>query len=380
MAKAWVSRPLGMFSGADQTRNFRELAAIFPCRVVRRSEPPSRFARGTPLQLPASYVHDGRTSSSAALLAGTETAGLLVWQRGALRYERYFLGVTRSTQWGLWSITKSWVGSLVGVALAEGAISSLDEPVTRYVPRLADSAYDGVAIKHVLQMSSGARWDEAYWDASSDIRAAGRALAQGESSRGDIARGLQREHDPGTYHRYSSIDTHVLGMVLRRATGQPLHEYLREKLWQPLGAESDAFWIVESDGREWAAAGLSATLRDTAKLGVLYARDGVWNGQQLLSPQWIRAAQTPDAPHLTPGPRASSAATFGYGYQWWLPDASGAFCAMGIYNQFVYVQPELELVIAKFSAPRNYAAGSGAEHFLEPEHMAFFRAVAERCS
>jgi len=266
MSKAWITRPLGMFTGVDQTQNFRELGTIFPCRVIRRSERPRRLLRGEPLLLPASYEHTGQRQSSADLLASTETAGLLIWQRGVLRYERYFLGLTRRSQWSLWSITKSWVATLVAVALKERAIGSLDDAVTQYVPRLAASAYDGVTLKQLLQMSIGARWDETYSDAASDIREAGRALAQG-GSRSEVAATLKREHAPGTYHRYSSIDTHVLGMVLRRATGRPLSEYLREKLWLRLGAESDAHWAVEGDGREWAAAGLSATLRDTASSG-----------------------------------------------------------------------------------------------------------------
>ena len=231
---------------------------------MRRSPRPHRFHRGTEVQLPETYLYDGKRRSSADLLSSTETAGLLVLRGGALRFEQYWLDVARSTQWGLWSITKSWVSALIGVAVAEGAIESVDDPVIRYAPKLTGSAYDGATIRQVLQMSSGARWDEAYSDADSDIREAGRALAAG-GSRTEVATTLRREFEPGTYHRYSSIDTHVLGMVLRRATRTPLSEYLRDKLWQPLGAESDAFWLLEGDGHEWAAAGLSATLRDVAK-------------------------------------------------------------------------------------------------------------------
>lgn len=378
MSRAWVSKPIGMFSGADQTENFRSLASIFPCRVIRRAERPFRFARGPALELPASYAFDGRRRTSSELLASTETAGLLVLHRGALVFEQYWLGMSRTRQWSLWSITKSWVSALIGAAVAEGAIESVSDPVMRYAPRLAGSAYEGTTIRHVLQMSSGARWDEAYWDAASDIREAGRALALG-GSRSEIAPTLQREFEPGTYHRYSSIDTHVLNMVLRRATSSTLSDYLREKLWSPLGAESDAFWIVEGDGREWAAAGLNATLRDVAKLGLLYAQDGLWNGQQVLPKAWVRASRAADAPHLRPGYREGSASPFGYGYQWWLPDDSGAFCAMGVYNQFVYVDPAREVVIAKLSANRSYASTRDLSSFREPEHFAFFRAVARRC-
>ena len=378
MSKAWISKPLGMFAGEDQTENFRSLSSIFPCRVVRRAAQPHEFPSGKLLFLPEAYEYEGRSCSSAALLGSTESVGLLVLQRGALRYEKYWLGADASTQWGLWSITKSFVSALMGLAVSEGAVVSVDDLVVQYVPRLAGSAYEGATIRHVLQMSSGAHWDEAYWDADSDIRKAGHALAMG-ASRGDVAVTLQREFEPGTYHRYSSIDTHVLGMVLRRATQRTLVDYLRDKLWLPLGAESDAFWVVEADGREWAAAGLSATLRDAAKLGALFAQQGRWNDQQLLPAEWVRASHTADAPHLVPGYRDRSASPFGYGYQWWLPDRSGPYCAMGVYNQFVYVDPRHDIVIAKFSANRGYAANGSLESFREPEHFAFFNAVVERC-
>jgi CubicO group peptidase (beta-lactamase class C family) len=367
-----------MFAGEDQTQHFRELASIFPCRVVRRAPKPHRFARGRPISLPETYSYDGRSCRTDALLESTETAGLLVIRGGELLFEQYWLGIARSTQWSLWSITKSWVSALIGIAVSDGAITSIDDPVIRYAPKLKGSAFDGATIKHVLQMSSGARWDEAYGEADSDIREAGRALALG-GSRTDLAPLLRREFEPGTYHRYSSIDTHVLGMVLRRATHLTLSDYLRDKLWGPLGAESDAFWIVEGDGREWAAAGLNATLRDVAKLGVLYAQEGFWSGRQLLPKAWVHASRTADAPHLTPGYREQSASPFGYGYQWWLPDGSGPFCAMGVYNQFVYVDPAREVVIAKLSANRRYAAGGDLENFREPEHFAFFRAIVRRC-
>jgi CubicO group peptidase (beta-lactamase class C family) len=378
MSKTWATKPLGMFTGADQTEHFRTLASIMPCRVIRRAPKPHRFPRGQAIQLPDVYSYEGQRRSTADLLASTETAGLLVLSGGAVRFEQYWLDVTRTTQWTLWSITKSWVSALVGIALAEGAIESVDDPVVRYARKLSGSAFDGPTIRHVLQMSSGARWDEAYWDADSDIREAGRALAQG-GARTDVAATLRREFEPGTYHRYSSIDTHVLGMVLRGATRTPLSEYLRDKLWHPLGAESDAFWILEGDGREWAAAGLNATLRDAAKLGVLYAQEGFWGGRQLLLKAWVKASRSADAPHLVPGYREHSASPFGYGYQFWLPDASGPYCAMGIYNQFVYIEPARELVIAKLSANRNYAANGQLENFREPEHIAFFRAIARRC-
>ncbi|HET6332484.1 MAG TPA: serine hydrolase [Polyangiales bacterium] len=378
MSKRWVSKKIGMFTGGDQTENFRSMASIFPCRVVRRSDKPHRFATTKPLRLPSTYRYESERRSTAALLADTETVGLMVLHRGRIAYEKYWLGVTPTTQWALFSITKSWLSALIGIAVAERAIESVDNQVTDYVPRLAGSAYDGATIKHVLQMSSGARWDESYADADSDIRQTGRELAAG-GARTEVAESLQREFEPGTYHRYSSIDTHVLSLVLRRATHQTPTDYLREKIWARLGAESDAFWIVEGDGREWAGAGLNATLRDTAKLGLLYCNAGRWGRTQIIPRDWIQASVTPDAAHLAPGYRESSASLFGYGYQWWRPDLSPSYCAFGVYNQFVYVDPVRSVVVTKLSANRKFASGPGFGPYSEREHVEFFHQIAARC-
>ena len=188
---------------------------------------------------------------------------------------------------------------------------------------------------------------------------------------------LRREFAPGTFNRYNSMDAQVLGMILRRTTGKTEAAYLEEKLWSPLGMESDAYWATDDEGVEFAVGGLSATLRDFAKLGRLYLNDGRWNGAQIVSVEWVRASVTPDAPHLMPGKRASSDSALGYGFQWWIPDDSGAYSAIGIYNQFVYVNPALRLVIAKTSANHTYGAGGGEASDREEEHFVFFHAIEQ---
>ena len=170
---------------------------------------------------------------------------------------------------------------------------------------LEGGAYDGVRLKDVLQMSSGARWNEDYSDPESDINRWLHILSDG-GSLDAFAAGRVRGFEPGAYNRYNTTDTHVLGMVVRGATGRSLTEYFREKLWDPLGAEADAFWVVDSTGAEVAGGGLNAILRDYAKLGELYRNGGVWKGRRLLSEAWVRASVTPDAPHLKPGSRPSS--------------------------------------------------------------------------
>jgi len=188
---------------------------------------------------------------------------------------------------------------------------------------------------------------------------------------------LPRENAPGTYLRYNSMDTQVLGMVLRHATGMSLAAYLATKLWQPLGMQDDAYYLTDRHRVEFAAGGLNATLRDWARFGLLYAHHGSWHGVQIVPAEWVRASITPDAPQLMPGRRASSTEIWGYGYQWWIPDLEGEQLAVGVFNQFIYVNPRQGLVIAKSSANHTYGTGRGYDESRDHEgaHLALFKAI-----
>jgi CubicO group peptidase (beta-lactamase class C family) len=374
-ANRWTTRDSRLFTGAAQVENFRSMSTIYPVRVIRRAPKPAPLATGKPMALPESFAVQDRTVETARFLAEVETTGLLVLKDGRLIYENYWLGNDATTQTISWSVVKSFVSALMGIAIHEGAIRSLEDPVTRYVPGLAGSGYDGVRIKDVLQMSSGMRWNEDYSDRESDINVFGRVFRRGESLDAFAARCV-RGREPGTYNLYNSTDTHVIGMVLRHATGRSLAEYLKEKLWDPIGAEADAFWIVDDKGAEMAGGGLNAVLRDYARLGLLYQNGGARDGVQIVPEAWVRASVTPDAPHLMPGPRPSALLPSGYGYQWWVPDDSGVFAAIGIYNQYVYVDPKARVVIAKSSAFRGYAASTAPEAYKSVEHFALFKAIA----
>jgi CubicO group peptidase (beta-lactamase class C family) len=376
MASQWTTRPIGLFRGGSQVENFREMSTIHPVRVVRRAAKAAPFAAGAPIELPDNFEFEGQRLETAKFLSEIETTGLLVLKDGRVVFERYWLGNDASTQAASWSVGKSFVSALVGVAIHEGAIASVEDPVSQYAPMLKGGAYDGVRLKDVLQMSSGARWNEDYSDPDSDISRWLRILSDG-GSLDEFAAGRVRGFEPGTYNRYNTTATHVLGMVVRGATGRPLTEYFREKLWDPLGAEADAFWVVDSTGVEVAGGGLSAILRDYARFGELYRNGGVWQGRRLVSEAWVRASVTPDAPHLMPGPRPSSDHSLGYGFQWWVPNNSGAYCAIGVYNQFVCVDPATRTVIAQTAAFRGYAADLRAESYRVAECLTLFRAIAE---
>jgi CubicO group peptidase (beta-lactamase class C family) len=368
-----------MFGGGDQIKHFRGMSSIFAGHVVHRSVKPFEFKHGTPISLPESFPNAGNREDTVEFLAATDTTGLLILKDDRVIFEQYWLGNTAETRWPAWSVSKSFTSALVGIAIHDGKIAGIEDPITKYVPELKGSAYDGVRIKDALQMSSGARWNEDYSDSQSDVNRFGRAFALG-GSLDAFAATLTRELPPGTFNRYNSMDAQVLGMILRRTTGKTQADYLEEKLWSPLGMESDAYWITDDQGVEFAAGGLIATLRDFAKLGRLYANGGRWNEVQIVPPDWVHASVTPDAPHLVPGKRASSDSTWGYGYQWWVPDNSGAFSAVGIYNQFVYVNPTMHLVIAKTSANHSYGLNNDESSDREDEHIAFFKAIERALS
>jgi CubicO group peptidase (beta-lactamase class C family) len=363
-----------MFGGGDQVENFRSIRSIFPGRTIPRSAQPFTFASGAPLTLPRTFLDAGRLEDTASFLDATDTTGLLVVAGDRLIFEHYWRGNTAATPWPAWSVSKSFTAALVGIALRDGAIAGIEDPVVRYLPELAGSAYDGTRIKDVLQMSSGASWSEDYSDPDSDVNRFGRTFALGGSLDAFVGT-LRREYPPGTFNRYNSMDAQVLGMILRRVTGRPEADYLQEKLWSPLGMEADGFWVTDDQGVEFAAGGLSATLRDLAKLGRLYLNRGCWNGADVVPADWVRESVTPDAPHLMPGQRASSDSAWGYGFQWWLPDAGGAYAAVGIYNQFVYVNPALDLVIAKSSANHRYGLTADEASGRQDAHIAFFQAI-----
>jgi CubicO group peptidase (beta-lactamase class C family) len=374
MAKRWLTRDIQLFSGHPQAENFADISTIYPVRVVPRSKQPQPLPRAQVIALPRVYEFGGDTRSTSTFLEETETHGLLVLSDGAIVHERYITPLNPDAMWPCWSVTKSFVGTLIGMAIDRGLIGGIDDIVSDLAPELVGSAYDGVALHDVLTMSSGARWYENYADPNSDTRRHGLVHATG-GSLDRFAATLPREWAPGTRLRYNSIDTNVLGLVLRCATKTGLATLLSDWLWTALGAENDALFIVDGDGNEWAAAGLICHLRDRARLGLLYANNGIWRGEQLVPQPWIDAAISPSAKHLTG--EHSAAAPFGYGYQWWLHD--GAASAIGIYNQYVWIDPTRRIVIAKASANSSYGRSYDEAGYRDQEHMAFFAAIAKHC-
>ena len=372
-----ISFAISLFSGSEQYENFNRMTELYPTTTMAAAETPYQFEDGEPISLPTSFVYKGTVVESETFLAETDTSALLVIHDGKVRFERYMLTGGRGVNWFSASVAKSFISAAVGIAVAEEHIASIEEPITKYAPSLAGSAYDGVRIKDILQMSSGVRWNEDYSDPESDINRFGQIMAVG-GSMNEFAGTLDRESEPGTVNHYNSMDTQVLGMLLVGATGRTITDYMAEKLWRPLGMESDAYWMVDSKGMEMAFGGLNATARDYAKLGELYRLGGLWNDAQIIPEAWVRASVTPDAPHLTPEAKADDPFPVGYGYQWWIPASDeGEFSAIGVYNQFIFVNPSRNLVIVKLSAFSDYAISLEESAYREIETFDFFRAISE---
>lgn len=365
-----------LFHGAEQYDNFSRAAQLFPASTMPKARHPFHFPAGDPSPLPAGFVYKGVTTSVTEFLRETDTSALLVLKDGKVRHEYYNLTGSPTTHWLSWSVAKSFISALVGIAVHEGHIASIEAPITKYVPSLMGSGYDGVRIKDVLQMSSGVSWDETYANPFSDVNRFGLALFLGGSLDAFTAT-LQRARHPGRYNHYSSADTHALGMLLTKATGRSVTDYMREKLWEPLGMESSGQWLLDDQGMEMVFGGLNATARDYAKIGELYRRGGVWEGKQIIPEAWVKASVTPDAPHLTPEAKANEPFPLGYGYQWWIPAGhEREFSAIGIYNQFVYVTPTHNVTIVKLSAFSGYALGWNESAYREMQTLELFRTIA----
>lgn len=358
----------GLFGADSRVENFRNMDKVFPYRAIVRTGDIWAFGKD-PRPLPASYVHAGRDRDLSAFLDRTVTTGLLVVHRGDIVHENYRLGASESSRFASWSMAKSVLSALIGIAIADGHIASIRDPIGRYVPAIAGSAYENVSIEDALTMSSGVAFDEDYANPESDINRLFVSFATGTPVEQTIA-GLKRAREPGRFNNYISSDSMALGLVLESATGMPLSRYLETRLWSAMGAEADAFWNMDATGRDLALCCLNATLRDYARFGRLYLEKGARDGVQIIPADWVAASVKPTAPHLQPGDNPASFWTFGYGYKWWIPEnPQGDFLAIGIWGQYIYVDPVRDVIIVKTSADPLF---DDNDH----ESVAAFRAIA----
>ena len=328
-----------------------------------------------PFSLPSTFYFEDKDQDLNAALKHFKTDGLLIIKEGEVVYEEYFNGNSQTTRHISWSVAKSFLSSLVGIAVNDGLIDDINDPITKYLPDFKNTGYDGIKIKNILQMSSGVLFNEDYADPNSDINKFGVAIARGTSFR-DFAKTLTKDKEQGTYNHYVSIDSQMLGLLLDKVTGMPLREYLQMHIWEKIGMEDEAYYLADNEDVDLALGGLNATLRDYAKFGLLYLNKGKWDNEQVVPEAWVDASHAMDLPHLQPGAGDDlSSSDWGYGYQWWVPGFPNTdYTASGVYNQYIYVDPVTETVIAKISSNHRFTA---EKEYSKAAHVAMFRAIAQ---
>jgi CubicO group peptidase (beta-lactamase class C family) len=331
-----------------QVRTCRHIDWLFPTRTVKHGVHVFPLPKSDTPLTGVQFTSAGKKYDLYDYMSLNRVSGLLVLKGGKIAFERYELGNTESTRWMSMSIAKSISSTLVGVAIKDGYIHSLDDPITQYLPTLAGSAYDQVTVRNLLQMASGVKWDETYTNPASDR---GRMLqAQIAGQPGSILglmSKLPRAGEPGSIWNYSTGETFIVGELIHAAVKKPVAEYLSERIWSKFGMESDATWWLESvNGQEISGSGLSAVLRDYARFGLFALNGGVVDGKKIVPDSWFAEAGTSK---IIGGKKVN------YGYMWW-PDASanpvheGAFLARGIFGQFIYINPRENVVVAVWSA------------------------------
>ena len=349
----WFQPPflVGSHSHLDQ---------IFEGRTVRQAKAPSPLKRAA-AEPELRYEHQGETRTLDDYLARHPATGLLIAQGDTILVERYQYARSDQHRFASWSMAKTVTAMLVGIAIAEGRLRSIDDHAAVYVPALAGTEYGRTSLRHLLQMSSGVRFAEEYATPGSDIRRLAAATYEQNGAGGvDAVRPFNDRAAPsGTKYSYASAETQVLGLVLRSAVDRPVAEYLHEKIWEPIGAEADAKWLVDRSGQEVAYCCLNAVLRDYARLGLLLAYDGNWRGRQIIPLAWIESATrvSADQPHLRPGTASQS---WGYGYQVRIfPGERRMFALLGGRGQLILVDPTSRLVMVHTAVRRQVTGNPG---------------------
>ncbi|MGP1676631.1 MAG: serine hydrolase domain-containing protein [Giesbergeria sp.] len=352
-----TNRDLLFWSEPQRDAAFRaldRLSILAKSRGIPAGSNPSQLPPGSPLKL---------TMDVNAYMAGQRSAALLVLHDGKLRLERYGLDFDSSGRWTSFSVAKSITSTLVGAAIRDGYIKSMDDKVSDYVPQMKGSAYDDVSIRQLLTMTSGVKWNEDYADPNSDVaKFNNHKPEEGVDALVSYMRKLPREVPAGTRWLYSTGETNLVGILLNQATKKPLSAYLSEKIWMPAGMEQQATWILSKTGQEISGCCIQAASRDFARFGQFILNGAAVNGQSIVPEGWLTEATTARTSIGQPDR--------GYGYLWWTY-ADGTFTARGIFGQGIFIDPKRKLVIASNANWR----GGASDPVASASREAFYRAV-----
>ncbi|MFN3213809.1 MAG: serine hydrolase domain-containing protein [Henriciella sp.] len=354
---------------------FQNTSELYPTRTVSVSEERQPLSRDEAALEGFTYEYEGETRTLADLYTAMETSGLMIIHEGKIVHESYGRGADAGTRFTTWSLVKSITSTLVGVAVADGKIDSVDDQLVKYLPEVAGTAYDGVTIKQALQMSSGIRYDPNLFDGKMDdtVNFMTNSVVTGKKPAFELAIKYKREHEPGTKFNYNTAESQVLLELIRRVTDMDAAAYLEQKIWRPLGMEHSGEWVLDRAGAEGAEIGgafYNAALRDWARFGIFVEQGGVWNGEQILPVDWVDRATISDDAHIRPG-EVHPNPNRGYAWHWWTY-ADGTFTASGANGQTLYIDRENDIVVARSSAwPEGYVRAHDDHSF------AVYKALAE---
>ena len=337
-------------------RAMDRIPALGKYRIISAGKDVYPLPKGAPLDVGIdvdAYMKDQRT------------AGLVIIQDGKIRLEKYGLGFSADGRWTSFSVAKSITSTLVGAAIKDGYIKSINDKVSDYIPDLKGSVYDDVTIKQLLTMTSGVKWNEDYADPKSDIALFNAHKAEpGVDVTVSYMRKLKREVPPGTKWVYKTGETNLIGVLVSSATKKNLSDYLSEKVWRPFGMEHDATWLLGPTGHEVSGTRLQASTRDFARFGLFILGGGIAQGKSVLPDGWIAAATTKQAD--------TDEAEYGYGYQWWTVN-DGSYAARGIFGQGIFIDPKRKLIIASNSNWPQATDRQGGDQ--DKKRFAFYKQV-----
>ena len=344
-------------------RALDRLPILAKSHTIAASSTPKPLQQGEPLKLPLDLD---------AFVAGQRSAALMVLHNGKVRLERYGLGFDKDGRWTSFSVAKSFTSTLAGAALSDGFIKSLDDKVSVYIPDLKGSAYDDVSVRQLLTMTSGVRWNEDYGDPNSDVaRFNNHKPEAGMDALVSYMRKLPRDVPAGTRWLYSTGETNLVGILVSQATKKPLADYLAEKVWQPVGMEQPATWLLSKTGQEISGCCIQASARDYARFGQFILDGAKVQGQSIVPDDWLAAATTSRTSIGQPGR--------GYGYQWWTYD-SGSFAARGIFGQGIFIDPQRKIVIVTNANWDGGARDPAASQAREAFYLAVQKAVDDEAA
>jgi CubicO group peptidase (beta-lactamase class C family) len=350
--------------GEKQAVGFRDIEHIFKTNTIKRGKTVHPLPVAAK-QIAPTVTYNGKTSTIDEYMAADRISGLLVIKDGKIVLEKYALGRKPTDRWTSFSVAKSVTSTLVGAAIQDGKIKSLNDPVTRYITDLKGSAYEGVTVRQMLMMSSGVKWNEDYVDPNSDVAKAGDKVTEpGVNPMVSYLRKLPRAHEPGTTWHYNTGETDLVGVLVSKATGETLAQYASEKIWKPYGMEQDAVWMTDPGGQERGGCCISMTLRDYGRVGLFIAGGGVANGKQIVPKGYLA-----DATKREITSKEINEGAGGYGYFWWIRP-NGSYQAVGIFGQAITTFPAEHLIIVQNSA---WPAATDKE--LSAAHNAMIDAV-----